>query len=113
MAPPRKVSPEQFQFLQGYVADFLQYTAEKRQPTFWAMLSEAWFSRWPECDSLIASGQLPPEAAERDGVPYVWPEEHSKLYVQAIKARKAVSKVELGNTTYHLTDVYSRNCRTG
>ena len=87
MAPPCQSTPEQLEFLEGYLADYLKYTLEKRQPTFWALLSEAWFSRWPELDVLISSGVLPPEAAERDGAPpYTWPEEHTKLYQQAIKA---------------------------
>src|SRR5277367_3620726 len=94
MAPPCQSTPEQLKFVESYLADYLKYTLEKRQPTFWALLSEAWFSRWPELDVLISSGVLPPEAGESDGAtPYTWPEEHTKLYQQAIKAWKTVSRV--------------------
>jgi hypothetical protein len=83
MAPPRQITDEQLNFLQGHLASFLQYTLEKRQSTFWAILTEDWFTRWPELDALVTAGRLPPEAAEKDGMPYTWPEEHTKIYQDA------------------------------
>lgn len=95
MAPRSQWTAEQLEFLQGYLPEFLKCTLEKRQSTFWALLVEAWFDRWPELDKLISSGDLPPEVAEREGEkPYLWPEEHTKLYQEAIQSTKAVSNIE-------------------
>jgi hypothetical protein len=92
MAPRSQWTAEQLDFLQGYLPDFLKCTLEKRQSSFWALLTEAWFDRWPELDRLISSGCLPPEAAERDEAnPYIFPEEYINIYQDGMKSTKAVS----------------------
>src|SRR5271155_377859 len=95
MAPRSQWTAEQLELLLGYLPDFLKYTLEKRQSTFWALLTEAWFTRWPELDKLISTGHLPPEVAEtEEGTAYLWPQEHTNLYQEAIQSIKAISNIE-------------------
>ncbi|KAJ6523787.1 hypothetical protein DFH09DRAFT_1329823 [Mycena vulgaris] len=48
MAPPRKNTPEQQQFIQLWMTEFLQKKAAKELDNFWPKMQSAYLSEWPE-----------------------------------------------------------------
>ncbi|KAJ6522116.1 hypothetical protein DFH09DRAFT_1330759 [Mycena vulgaris] len=48
MAPARKTTPEQLQFLELWLAEFLQKQSRKELDTFWPKMKVAWLKEWPE-----------------------------------------------------------------
>ncbi|KAJ6471689.1 hypothetical protein DFH09DRAFT_1344137 [Mycena vulgaris] len=48
MAPARKTTPEQLQFLELWLAEFLQKQIRKELDTFWPKMKVAWLKEWPE-----------------------------------------------------------------
>lgn len=116
MAPPNWATDEQLLFLRSYAPMFVEYTAKENQSKFWPRLSEDWFSRWPELNVLIKNGQLPPQAgAANVDTPddadtlhgrYRLTEEERELYGTAIRTRKQVSMLQLGEYATHQRDSF-------
>ncbi|KAJ7763718.1 hypothetical protein B0H16DRAFT_1718372 [Mycena metata] len=52
MAPPHHTTPEQREFLDGYMADFIERQADSKLHLFWGPFFEAWVKRYPEQPAL-------------------------------------------------------------
>ena len=53
MPPPRWALPDQDEYLQLNVADYLKAKKNQRVDRFWTKLNYGWFERWPESKLLF------------------------------------------------------------
>ncbi|KAJ7707186.1 hypothetical protein B0H16DRAFT_1481650 [Mycena metata] len=52
MAPPHHTTPEQREFLDGYMADLIERQADSKLHLFWGPFFEVWVKRYPEQPAL-------------------------------------------------------------
>lgn len=63
MAPPRKASPEQLQFMESNLEDFMSLNTPAAFEKFWTKVFREFFAKFPERESLIARKILPAKDA--------------------------------------------------
>lgn len=86
MAPPRKISPDQLEFLNSHVEGYLDCGSSRSLLTkFWTTVNAAFFAKWPERQSLIEKGILPTPSEVQ-----LSDSERDVILGKAIKDRKKV-----------------------
>lgn len=68
MAPPRWQTPSQLEFLRSYLSSYLLHVSNGKLSKFWPVVTEAWFSKWPEIDAQKALNNIPAAFVENESL---------------------------------------------
>lgn len=101
MAPITWTTPEQQEFLEGRLQEFiaivankyakgLKHASNKEITEFFCGLTGEWYTRWPECEALVEVGGLPLAASECSEDGFDWADDEYDRYQKAIVKRTKV-----------------------